>query len=86
MLSTKRVVRVENQPLAIPPDEADNLTGPTQEGLRTSEIRYRRKEDGETEGPVYESPVREPVTSLFMRDGREGQRGDAQDEKDETAE
>jgi PAS domain S-box-containing protein len=42
MLSTKRVVQVENQPLAIPPDEADNLTGPTQEGLRTSEIRYRR--------------------------------------------
>jgi PAS domain S-box-containing protein len=42
MLSTNRVVRVENQPLAIPPDEADNLTGPAQEGLRTSEIRYRR--------------------------------------------
>jgi hypothetical protein len=42
MLSAKRAVGVENQPPAIPPDEADDLTWPTQEGLRTSEIRYRR--------------------------------------------
>jgi hypothetical protein len=51
-----------------------------------NELGRALKEDGETEGPVYESPVREPVTSLFMRDGRAGQRGDAQDEKDATAE
>ena len=42
MLATKRVMTIENQPLAVPLKEADNLTGPTQEGLRTSEIRYRR--------------------------------------------
>ena len=51
-----------------------------------NELGRALKEDGETEGPVSESPVNEPVTPLFMRDGREGQRGDAQDEKDETAE
>jgi hypothetical protein len=51
-----------------------------------NELGRALKEDGETAGPVYERPVHEPVTSLFMRDGREGQRGDAQDEKDATAE
>jgi hypothetical protein len=51
-----------------------------------NELGRALKEDGETEGPVYESPTNEPVTSLFMRDGRGGQRGDAQDEKDERAE
>ena len=42
MLATKRVMTIENQPFAVPLKEADKLTGPTQEGLRTSEIRYRR--------------------------------------------
>jgi hypothetical protein len=51
-----------------------------------NELGKALKEDGETEGPVYESPADEPEPPLFMQDGREGQRGDAQDEKDETAE
>jgi hypothetical protein len=38
-----------------------------------NELGRALKEDGETEGPVYESPVRDPVTSLFMRDGRAGE-------------
>ncbi len=44
MLSPERVVLVENQPLATLPNEANNVTRPMpmQEGLRTSEIRYRR--------------------------------------------
>ena len=44
MLSPKRVGLIEKQPLAIPPNEANNITESkgTQEGLRTSEIRYRR--------------------------------------------
>jgi PAS domain S-box-containing protein len=44
MLSQKRVVLVETQPLAAIPIETVNMTEPdrTQEGLRTSELRYRR--------------------------------------------
>jgi PAS domain S-box-containing protein len=44
MLSPKRVVAVEDQPLAALPDKVNNPTEyrPAQEGLRTSEIRYRR--------------------------------------------
>jgi PAS domain S-box-containing protein len=43
MLSPKRVV-IENHPLSALPFEVNNMTepNPTQEGLRTSEIRYRR--------------------------------------------
>ena len=51
-----------------------------------NELGRALKEDSETEGTVYESPVNEPVTPLFMRDGREGRREDAQAEKDEAAE
>jgi PAS domain S-box-containing protein len=42
MLSTKRAMLVENQPLAAVPKEADNKPKLTRAGLRTSEIRYRR--------------------------------------------
>src|SRR5687767_15677346 len=42
MPSPKRAALVENQPLAALPDEASSEPKPTQEGLRTSEIRYRR--------------------------------------------
>ncbi len=44
MLSPERVALVENQPLTALPNEDNNVTRPmpTQEGLRTSEIRYRR--------------------------------------------
>jgi PAS domain S-box-containing protein len=44
MLSPKRVVLIESQLFAGLPNETKNITEPkrTQEGLRTSEIRYRR--------------------------------------------
>ena len=44
MLSPKRAMLIENRPLAAPPNEADNVpeAGRMQEGLHTSEIRYRR--------------------------------------------
>ncbi|MDT4969446.1 MAG: hypothetical protein QOJ64_4183 [Acidobacteriota bacterium] len=44
MLSPKRAVLVESHALAAQPDEADRKRqpGPLPEGLRTSEIRYRR--------------------------------------------
>jgi PAS domain S-box-containing protein len=44
MLSAKRVMLIEKQPLAAIPIETGNMIEPdrTQEGLRTSETRYRR--------------------------------------------
>jgi hypothetical protein len=44
------------------------------------------KEEGETKEPIYENPVNESSTPLFMRDSSEGNKGNAQDEKDETGE
>jgi hypothetical protein len=43
------------------------------------------KEEGETKEPIDENPFDKPSVPLFMRD-REGDRGNAQDEKDETEE
>jgi PAS domain-containing protein len=42
MLSTKRVMLANIHQQAVLLDEAKNKSEPTQEGLRTSEIRYRR--------------------------------------------
>jgi hypothetical protein len=39
-----------------------------------------------TEEPVRELLHREPEVPLFLRDGPEGKKGDAQDEKDKTGE
>ena len=38
------------------------------------------------EGPVRELLHQEPDVPLFLRDSSEGQKGDAQDEKDKTEE
>ena len=51
-----------------------------------NELGRALKEDGENEEPVSESPVNEPATPLFMRDGQDGRKGNAQDEKDGTVE
>ncbi len=40
----------------------------------------------ETEEPVKELLHQEPEIPLFLRDSSEGQKGDAQDEKDKTGE
>ena len=40
----------------------------------------------ETEEPVKELLHQEPEVPLFLRDSSEGQKGDAQDEKDKTGE
>jgi hypothetical protein len=43
------------------------------------------KEEGETIAPIDENPFNKSSVPLFMRD-REGDRGNEQDEKDETEE
>ena len=42
--------------------------------------------ENETEEPVRELLRQEPEIPLFLRDSSEGQKGNAQDEKDETEE
>jgi hypothetical protein len=41
---------------------------------------------GETTKPTRENPRRESATPLFLRGGPEGNKGNAQDEKDATGE
>jgi hypothetical protein len=51
-----------------------------------NELGKELKEEIEIEAPVDTEPFREASVPLFMRDGLEGKKGNAQDEKDETEE
>jgi len=51
-----------------------------------NELGQELKDEGEKKEPVYERLSKESSTPLFMRDSPEGNRGNAQDEKDETEE
>ena len=64
MLSTKRVMQVESDlPVS---DEANNMTEPkpTQEGLRTSEIRYRRLFESARDGILILDAVTLKITDV----------------------
>ena len=45
-----------------------------------------RNSEKETDAAVRELLHQEPDVPLFLRDGSEGKKGDAQDEKDKTGE
>jgi PAS domain S-box-containing protein len=66
MLSPKRVVPVENQRLASLPDEANNNPHPqpSQEGLRSSEIRYRRLFEAARDGILILNAVTLKITDV----------------------
>jgi hypothetical protein len=49
-------------------------------------LGHALKDEGETGEPIYQQPVNEPSTPLFVKASAEGMQGNAQDEKDETAE
>jgi len=51
-----------------------------------NELGQELKEEGEPKAPVSASPFNRTPTPLFLRDGPEGKKGNAQDEKDETVE
>jgi len=51
-----------------------------------NELGRELKAEVEDEEPVSESPLKESSIPLFMRDSPEGNKGNAQDEKDETEE
>ncbi|MDT7777812.1 MAG: hypothetical protein QOC99_324 [Acidobacteriota bacterium] len=62
MQSPKRVVQVENQPLAALPNEAKPRQ--TREGLRTSEIRYRRLFESARDGILILNAVTLKITDV----------------------
>jgi PAS domain S-box-containing protein len=66
MLSTKRVRLVESQPLVSVSDEVNNMIEPkpTQEGLRTSEIRYRRLFEAARDGILILNAVTLKITDV----------------------
>ena len=51
-----------------------------------NELGHELKDEGEKKEPVFENLFKEPTPPLFMRNTAEGDRGNAQDEKDETEE
>ena len=50
------------------------------------ELGQELKDDGENKEPVSEVVLKESSTALFITDSRGGNKGNAQDEKDETEE
>lgn len=51
-----------------------------------NELGQQLKDQGENQEPVSESFLEKSETPLFMKDGPGGNKGNAQDEKDETEE
>ena len=51
-----------------------------------NELGQALKDEGENGALADESPDKEHPTALFMKDSPEGNKGNAQDEKDETEE
>ena len=54
--------------------------------FKHGELGLELKKEVEDDEPVSKSRSRQSSTPLFMRDSPEGNKGNAQDEKDETAE
>ena len=50
------------------------------------ELGQELKDEGENKEPVSEVVLKEPSTPLFIKDRQGGNKGNAQDEKDETEE
>ena len=51
-----------------------------------NELGQELKNDVENKKPLSESLFKQPSTPLFLLDGSEGKKGNAQDEKDESEE
>jgi hypothetical protein len=76
---------------AVPTDTGRALMLPNSKGndhLNQDQTRNVNElnSDKETEGPVGKLLYQESELPLFLRDSSEGQKGDAQDEKDKTGE
>ena len=63
-----------------------NSTEDTKNWHAGNELGQELKDEGEESAPVSESVLQEPDTPLFMKTAPGGNKGNAQDEKDETEE
>jgi hypothetical protein len=63
-----------------------NSTEDTKNWQAGIELGQELKDEGENREPVTEILFKEPSTPLFIRDSQGGNKGNAQDEKDETEE
>ena len=63
-----------------------NSTEDTKTWHAGNELGQELKDEAEKSEPVSESVLQEPATPLFMKHGPGGNKGNAQDEKDETEE
>ena len=63
-----------------------NSTEDTKNWQAGIELGQELKDEGENKEPVSEILFRESPTPLFIRDSQGGNKGNAQDEKDETEE
>lgn len=67
-------------------DAGLNSTEDTENWQAGNELGQELKDESQNKEPVTESPFKESSTPLFMRAGSGGNKGNAQDEKDETEE
>jgi hypothetical protein len=63
-----------------------NSTEDTKNWQAGIELGQELKDEGENKEPVSEVVLKESSTPLFIRDSQGGNKGNAQDEKDETEE
>jgi hypothetical protein len=63
-----------------------NSTEDTKNCQAGIELGQELKDEGENKDPVSEDVLKESSTPLFIRDSQGGNKGNAQDEKDETEE
>ena len=63
-----------------------NSTEDTKNWQAGIELGQKLKDEGENKEPVSDILFKEPSTPLFIRDSQGGNKGNAQDEKDETEE
>ena len=63
-----------------------NSTEDTKNWQAGIELGQELKDEGENKEPVSEVVLKESSTPLFIRDSQSGNKGNAQDEKDETEE
>jgi hypothetical protein len=63
-----------------------NSEAETRDWKAVNELGGELKREGEVKEPGYENPFDASSTPLFLRDSPDGQKGDAQDEKDEMGE
>ena len=83
---SKRKVDTDSAEFEPRGEAGPNSAEDTRNRKAVSESGHETKGAGETAKPAHENPRHESATPLFLRGGPEGNKGNAQDEKDATGE